>query len=511
MTKQRKQRKTYTVDAKLKIIKEILKAPSQASVAKKYDISTSTLNDWCKNREKFLEMASRGENLEAKRIDNNEFSKELNKRVFTWFLYMRERNSPVEGPMLQEKARLVAQHINPAISFSGSQGWLTNFCKKYQLVSNALSGESRSVPMQLVHDWIDNLNETTQGYTPDCIYNCDETGIFFRSLPDRSYVSPGDDRKNSKVLKERFTALCTVSATGEKLPLLIIGRSKKPREFTLNIRNGIHYYYNKKAWMTIEIFNDYLENLNNLMRIRGKKILLVMDNAPVHASNEYSHIKIVKLPPNTTSKTQPLDAGIIKNLKYHYRKHFLRFLVNNVDDDVTADGAAKTINFSLGVTWLKFAWECVTTETIIACWKKVGFMADQEIEILGEVPLIDEEFREYASLLQIDNPEEIIEDFPEVYDQGNQDWENEILFPAPVAEQTPEEIIEIEGEPEERITNRQILSAWKVVRNGLLQRGDQEILNLTNDLTRHLARISFEGKKKQVTLDDFFTSNNNHE
>jgi hypothetical protein len=88
----------------------------------------------------------------------------------------------------------------------------------------------------------------------------------------------------------------------------------------------------------------------------------------------------------------------------------------------------------------------------------------------------------------------------------NDDWENEILFPDSPPEPTPEEIIEIEGEPEARITNKEIISAWKIVRNGLLQRCDQQALELTNDLTMHLARLPLNVTKTQSTLDNFLLS-----
>ena len=53
-------------------------------------------------------------------------------------------------------------------------------------------------------------------------------------------------------------------------------------------------------------------------------------------------------------------------------------------------------------------------------------------------------------------PEEIIEEFPD-----------------PPPEPTPEEIMEILF-PEARITNKEIISARKIVRNGLLQRCNQD-------------------------------------
>lgn len=79
-----------------------------------------------------------------------------------------------------------------------------------------------------------------------------------------------------------------------------------------------------------------------------------MDNAPVHSSDEYSHIQIVKFPPNTTSETQPLDAGIIKNMKLYIKKQFLKYmLVSYEEKNLTADAAAKGVTIGLAVEWLK--------------------------------------------------------------------------------------------------------------------------------------------------------------
>ncbi len=40
------------------------------------------------------------------------------------------------------------------------------------------------------------------------------------------------------------------------------------------------------------------------------------------------------LPPNTTSKIQPCDAGIIRSLKAYYRRRFNRLLIQRLQDKV---------------------------------------------------------------------------------------------------------------------------------------------------------------------------------
>ena len=49
-------------------------------------------------------------------------------------------------------------------------------------------------------------------------------------------------------------------------------------------------------------------------------MLLLVDNVSSHnpeLKDKFSNIKVVFLPTNTTSRLQPLDAGIIKNFKVH--------------------------------------------------------------------------------------------------------------------------------------------------------------------------------------------------
>jgi hypothetical protein len=69
-----------------------------------------------------------------------------------------------------------------------------------------------------------------------------------------------------------------VRRTGEKLTPLINGKSQRPRSFkTKYIENlELSYKFNKKAWMTLLIFQEWFIGLNDQFIDEGRKTLLFL-------------------------------------------------------------------------------------------------------------------------------------------------------------------------------------------------------------------------------------------
>ena len=65
-------------------------------------------------------------------------------------------------------------------------------------------------------------------------------------------------------------------------------------------------------------------------------VVLLHDNATFHPeSMEFSDLKILYLPKNTTSRLQPLDAGIIQNCKVKYRKLLAKHVLSRINDNAS--------------------------------------------------------------------------------------------------------------------------------------------------------------------------------
>ena len=124
--------------------------------------------------------------------------------------------------------------------------------------------------------------------------------------------------------------------------------------------------------MSSEILDKILTNINRKLSLQSRTILLLMDNAgrhPEQFKNKYSNVKIIFLPPNTTSKLQPLDLGVIQNLKIYYWHFLLRFILAKMDECNTASEVTKSVNLLTAICWIACAWEEVSPITICKCYR----------------------------------------------------------------------------------------------------------------------------------------------
>ena len=152
--------------------------------------------------------------------------------------------------MIQERALLYAAELGHK-GFSGSNGWLDRW-KKHQMAT--LCGEAADMSESVVDDWGKRLESICKGYELRNIstrmklvsYNYTE-----RCLQNQCA------KGGKKFLKTEFAYLASCSAEGEKLTPFVICHSANPRCFKDLASPAcllVTYSFNKKAWMTAELF-----------------------------------------------------------------------------------------------------------------------------------------------------------------------------------------------------------------------------------------------------------------
>ena len=159
------------------------------------------------------------------------------------------------------------------------------------------------------------------------------------------------------------------------------------------------------------------------MKESDRYILLILDNTPSHITNTLTltNIEVLFLPPNVTSKIQPMDSGIITSFKLHYRRMQLQ---NAIDRDEAGERDIYKVDQLQGMRWTEVAWGEISTETIKNCWSHTKIISPRDeagipivsssvcsIEDIEENLLIDpndefavKELQQQLNILHIRNP-----------------------------------------------------------------------------------------------------------
>ncbi|XP_052791892.1 tigger transposable element-derived protein 4-like [Mya arenaria] len=266
-------------------------------------------------------------------------NEELNELVYKWFMDACARLVTVSGPLIQTKAKKYAEELG-LTEFKASNGWLESFLTRHNIVFKKQGGERGEVNPTTVAKWLDQIPSLCEGYSPEDIFNMDETGLFYRESSRSTFYTKGEDCAGGKRAKERITVALCASMTGEKLKPVVIGKARKPRCFgSISVdKLPVKYYSNKTAWMHSWCFEDWVKSLDQKMRAANRHILLFVDNAPVHPNITLRNVKLLFFPKNCTSVFQPMDAGIIQTLKLKYRKRQLAHVLSEMDRNSSQTG-----------------------------------------------------------------------------------------------------------------------------------------------------------------------------
>ena len=371
------------MDKRVEIIHFAAKNPSfgYRKIASAFSVGRTQVKSIIKKKEEILTAyqsnLSKGQKQKGQRT--GKFS-DVNQALWDWYTLCRSSNIPVSGTMLQEEALLIAEKLGIE-GFAASNGWLESFKKTQNISTMSVAGEEGDVSSLKLESWKERSRELVRGWKPENIWNIDETGCFWKGLPEVSLNKKGSRCSGGK---QRNTWASFVNAAGGKEDPIVIGQSERPRCFKALKDDSrpykCHYFANKKAWMNSDLMTDILTSLNRRLQLKQRKIMLFMDNAPCHPADlqdKLSNINIVFLPKNTTSKTQPLDSGIIASWKCRYKKRLLRHVCSKVDGSNSASDIVKSVNLLMSIEWGRQAWDDVSRETIVKCFKRTGLYPDE--------------------------------------------------------------------------------------------------------------------------------------
>lgn len=212
------------LETKLAIIKEVEAGQlNKTEIAKNYKIPKQTLASIWLQRDKIRHsvetVPSSGKRFSMRPVKNAN----LEKVLYDFFVVQRKACIPISGPVLAEKALLIAESLGIS-GFVASTGWLARFKARHSIVFKKICGESKKVDISQVEAWRESNSELINSFSPKDIFNCDETALFFNLLPNRTLAFKGEKTHGKDVSKERLTVMLCSNMTGtEKLRPYVIG------------------------------------------------------------------------------------------------------------------------------------------------------------------------------------------------------------------------------------------------------------------------------------------------
>ena len=381
-----------TLKVKYDALIQLERGMSNKDVERNFNVARNTLSTWKKNKEEIIAAFKSSGGTKRQRINKGRYE-DVNVACYRWLFIQRSTNIPINGQILKEKALDFAKQSDIE-TFQASDGWLHAWKARYSISFREVSGESNSVTPEMIESWKGtSLPTILSRFQLKDIYNADEFGLFYQGLPTTTLHRKGEKCSGGKHSKVRITGMATASATGEKLPMSVIGKSKKPRCFN-GVRNlPCRYRAQAKSWMDSFLFEEWVKELDKRFVREDRKVALIIDHCPAHTRIKgLNAVELIFLPPNTTSKTQPMDQGVIRSVKAIYRKKIIQRIIREVD----AGKGIPKISMLDAMQLLQSAWSEIKEATVQHCFRKAGISERPEEEAHGDR---DDQFKD--SLLRM--------------------------------------------------------------------------------------------------------------
>jgi hypothetical protein len=230
-----------------------------------------------------------------------------------------------------------------------SSEWFELYMKRHPALSKRIGNNMqshRAVAMNKEHIlfWFNKLKEVFDEHDlynhPDRLWNCDESGL--QCNGGRCQIICRKGSKNLKLItsaneKKHWTILSCCNANGVYLPHNIIYQGKNLySNWMLHGREDFVYNTSESGWMETEQFLNWFKQvfLKHVNKQPGYKVLF-LDGHSSHISLELidcarqNNVILFKLPSHTSHVLQPLDVGVFKTVKQHWRKLIQEFMKKN--------------------------------------------------------------------------------------------------------------------------------------------------------------------------------------
>lgn len=266
MSDTKRTKNTLTLSQKVEVLSKLENGVKAKCIAQEFGVSESAISYIKGQKSKIMEAAASTSHDAKKKTLHKSPNDEMEQQLYKWFELQRSKNCPISAEAIKVKAKAIFTEMYPEKednAFVASNGWFGKFKRRYGIRVLTIGGEKLSADLSQITPFIHRLRAQMleMNIGENQLYNADESGLQFRLLPTRTYVTTKEkSAPGRKSAKERITFMLTANADGShKVKPLVIGKSKNPRCFK-GFKNPLPYANSKNAWMTRYIFREWFFN-----------------------------------------------------------------------------------------------------------------------------------------------------------------------------------------------------------------------------------------------------------
>lgn len=207
-----------TIEMKKELITKWESGTRLSDLAAQYGMAKSTI---LKNK-KAIKAANVVKGVKTLTSKRSPAVEEVEKLLMVWINEKQLAGDSVSEAIICEKARHLYSDITKdtpgAKEFKASNGWFDNFKKRTGIHSVVRHGEAASANKDAAKKFVKEFKDFVdkEGFIPEQVFNCDETGLFWKNMPKRTYITKEEKAlPGHKPMKDRLTLLLCGNASGD--------------------------------------------------------------------------------------------------------------------------------------------------------------------------------------------------------------------------------------------------------------------------------------------------------
>ena len=237
--------------------------------------------------------------------------------------------------------------------FNCSNGFIYSFKKRHGFSSRRAHIKRRpAVSEDGIKQWKERIKKLLREQPKDHIINVDETAWFFYPKGLLTWANKGSSDISIQIGgndKENITALCAITATGTRLPMMLIaaGKTQHVEESQLGDVHPHWTAHSENGWTTEDTFMQYLDHIAQYFN--NEPVHMILDVYAAHRTEsvkqfaEALNITLYFIPPGCTDLVQPLDVKVFGALKATAKFYFRQRYQGVASPKVTSKEAVENL------------------------------------------------------------------------------------------------------------------------------------------------------------------------